>query len=118
MKKIFIVITVLLMSISMNSQSKNAKTQFEVDGVCEMCKKRIEIAALNTKGVKHASWDVKTHQLSLIIDERKTNVKTIKKNIAEVGHSSKGFECSIEAYNNLHACCKYKDLEIVKNHDN
>jgi hypothetical protein len=28
--------------------------------------------ALNSKGVKFATWDVKTHLLSLIIDENKT----------------------------------------------
>ena len=117
MKKIFLIVGVLLMSISMSSQNKNAKTIFEVDGVCGMCKVRIEKAALKTKGVKSASWDVKTHMLSLVIDERKTDAKIVQKNIAAVGHSTKEMECSIDAYNNLDACCKYNDEQVVKDHE-
>lgn len=116
MKKILLVLGILLMTMSVSAQKKNAKVNFEVDGVCGMCKERIEKAALTTKGVKYANWDVKTHQLSLIIDERKTTVKTIKKQIAAVGHDTEEIECSIDAYNNLDACCKYKDEEVVKNH--
>lgn len=116
MKKILLVLGILLMTMSVSAQKKNAKVNFEVDGVCGMCKERIEKAALTTKGVKYANWDVKTHQLSLIIDERKTTVKTVKKQIAAVGHDTKEIECSIDAYNNLDACCKYKDEEVVKNH--
>ena len=64
----------LLVGLSAEAQKKkkNFKVAIEVDGVCMMCKKRIEKAALNSKGVKFATWDVKTHLLSLIIDENKT----------------------------------------------
>jgi mercuric ion binding protein len=117
MKRILLIVGVLLMSISMSSQNKNAKAKFEVDGICGMCKVRIQKAALKTKGVKSASWDVKTHMLSLIIDERKTDVKIVQKNIANVGHSTQEIECSLEAYNNLDACCKYNDAQVVKDHE-
>ena len=40
------------------------------------------MTALKTKGVKFASWDLKTHQLSLIIDENKTGTKIIQQNVA------------------------------------
>ena len=98
------------------AQKKNAKVSFDVDGVCMMCKKRIEKAALSTKGVKFANWNVKSHQLSLVIDERKTSVKTIQKNIAAAGHDTKEIKASEEAYNALHGCCKYRDEEVVKSH--
>ena len=51
------------------AQDKNAKASLEVDGVCLMCKARIEKACLATKGVKSANWDVKTHELKLFFDE-------------------------------------------------
>ena len=54
------------------AQNKNAKASFEVDGVCMMCKSRIEKASLNTKGVKSAVWNVKSHELKLIFNEHKT----------------------------------------------
>ena len=123
MKKIVFIFSLVLIGFSMQAQSKqvkkkkNAKITLEVDGVCGMCKKRIETAALKTKGVKFALWNVKTHQLNLIIDERKTTVNTIQKNIAEVGHDSKGFKATDEAYSSVHSCCKYRSDEIVLEHE-
>ena len=116
MKKILVVICLLLIGITTQAQKKNAKSTIEVDGVCMMCKKRIEKAALSTKGVKFASWDLKTHKLTLILDERKTNIKTIQKNIASAGHDTKGIKATEHAYNSVAPCCKYRDIEVVKNH--
>lgn len=103
-------------------KKKNAKVSFEVDGICGMCKKRIETAALRTKGVKFALWSVKTHQLNLIMDERKTDVSTVQQNILAVGHDvfdadNKKVVAIETAYNSLHPCCKYRDEEIVLDHE-
>ncbi|CAM1351585.1 heavy-metal-associated domain-containing protein [Tenacibaculum insulae] len=118
MKKIVLVIVVLLMSVSVSAQkkNKNAKVSMDVDGVCKMCKSRIEKAALNCKGVKYAQWNVQTHELKLIVDERKTDVKTIQQNIANVGHDTKAVKAPKEAYDNLHECCKYRDEVIQEDH--
>ena len=116
MKKVLVIIAFMLIGMSTQAQKKNAKVSIEVDGVCMMCKKRIEKAALSTKGVKFAVWSVKTHMLSLIIDERKTSVKTIQKKMASVGHDTKTIKASDEAYNSVNPCCKYRDPEVVKNH--
>jgi len=116
MKKVLLIVSFLLIGITAEAQKKNAKVSVEIDGVCMMCKKRIEKAALNTKGVKFASWDVKTHKLSLILDERKTSLKTVQKNIAAVGHDSKGFKATEHAYNSVNPCCKYRDKKVVEAH--
>lgn len=125
MKKIIFLISIFLIGFSAQSQevkkNKNAKVSFEVDGICGMCKKRIETAALKTKGVKFAIWNVETHQLNVIIDERKTDVSIIQKNILEVGHDVVGLdknklEATEKAYNSVHPCCKYRDEEIVLDH--
>ena len=94
MKNIILTISIFLIAFTMQSQEKqqevkkdkNAKVVMNVDGICGMCKKRIETAALKTKGVKFAIWSTKTHQLNLIIDERKTDVSAIQKNILAVGN--------------------------------
>ena len=113
-----ILITVLLFTGTLTfAQNKNAKTTIEVDGVCMMCKTRIEKASLNTKGVKSAVWNVKTHELRLIYDERKTNLDTIQSKILEVGHDVKDLKATDEAYASVHPCCKYRDEEIIDNHD-
>ena len=117
MKKIVMILSFMLIGISAQAQKKkNARVSIDVDGVCMMCKKRIEKAALNTKGVKFASWDMKTKKLSLILDERKTNVKTVQKNIAAVGHDTKGVKATEHAYNSVDPCCKYRDKKVVDAH--
>lgn len=118
MRKIIFIIGLLMIGFSAQAQKKkkNAKVSLDVDGVCMMCKKRIEKAALNTKGVKFAQWNVKTHELKLIIDERKTSVKAIQQKMANVGHDTKAMKAPKEAYDNLHPCCKYRDEEIQEDH--
>lgn len=121
MKKIVIITIATVFTLTLSAQKKNAKVSFEVDGICGMCKKRIETAALKTKGVKFALWNVKTHQLSLILDERKTKIATVQQNIANVGHDiilkDKKITASKEAYESVHPCCKYRDEEIILQHD-
>lgn len=124
MKKIIFAFSLFLIGFSTQAQDvkevkkkKNAKVSFTVDGICGMCKKRIETAALKTKGVKFAIWDVKSHQINVILDERKTPLDSLKQNIANVGHDIKGFKASEEAYNSVHPCCKYRDSKIILDHE-
>ena len=100
------------------AQNKNAKASLDVDGVCLMCKERIEKAAIRTKGVKSAVWNVETHELKLIYDERKTNLDTIRQNIVAVGHDTEELKATDEAYNSVHPCCKYRDEEVQNDHKN
>ncbi|MEO9569773.1 MAG: cation transporter [Polaribacter sp.] len=125
MKKIIFIFSLFLIGFTIQSQEvkkkKNAKVSFEVDGICGMCKKRIETAALKTKGVKFALWDVSSHQLNLIMDERKTDVLTVQKNILKVGHDiildkKNKLSATELAYNSVHPCCKYRDEEIILDH--
>ena len=116
MKKIIVIITILI-SATTFAQNKNAKASIEVDGVCMMCKDRIEKACIKTKGVKAASWDVNTHELKLFYDERKTNLEAIQANIAAVGHDTQDIIATDEVYNAIDACCKYRDEQVVKDHE-
>ena len=116
MKRILIIL-LLFASISI-AQNKNAKATIDVDGVCLMCKDRIEKAAIRTKGVKSAIWNVETHELKLIYDERKTNLDIIKQKILDVGHDTEGLKATDEAYNSVHGCCKYRDDDVKEDHKN
>ncbi|MDV7187131.1 heavy-metal-associated domain-containing protein [Lutibacter sp. TH_r2] len=118
MKKLFLILGICLIGISTQAQKKNAKITFEVNGVCEMCKDRIEKATLKTKGVKFCNWTIDTHQLALIYDERKTNVEKIQTNIAAVGHDTEQIKATDEAYNSLHGCCKYDRSNFPFNPEN
>lgn len=117
MKKLLLLGMILVGTVSF-AQNKNAKATIEVDGVCLMCKTRIEKASIKTKGVKSAVWNVKTHELKLIFDERKTNLDAIKQNIVAVGHDTKEIKAKDEIYNAIDPCCKYRDEKVVKDHEN
>lgn len=109
MKNIIVVMVFVMSSSLLVAQEKNKKMTFEVDGKCEMCKNRIEKAALRVNGVKYALWDIPSHQLSLILDERKTNPMQIKTALVAVGHDTKELKATQEAYDSVHPCCKYRD---------
>ncbi|GGD13879.1 heavy-metal-associated domain-containing protein [Hyunsoonleella pacifica] len=115
--KNIITIAILLIATTTYAQNKNAKASMEVDGVCGMCKARIEKTCLNTKGVKYAQWDVDTHELKLIFDERKTDTTSIKAQVLAVGHDVKNERATDEAYAKVHPCCKYRDEDIKEAHE-
>ncbi|WGD34187.1 cation transporter [Olleya sp. YS] len=115
MKNIVLVLLMMVTTVTF-AQDKNKRASLEVDGVCMMCKSRIEKACFKTKGVKSAVWNVETHELKLIFDENKTDLKAIEANIAAVGHDTKDIKASDEAYDSVHACCKYRDEEVKDDH--
>ncbi|PZD77611.1 heavy-metal-associated domain-containing protein [Mesonia sp. K7] len=106
----------LITSTATFAQSKNEKATLEVDGVCGMCKERIEKACITSKGVKSAIWDVETHELALIYNAQKTDLATIKKRIASVGHDVEEVKATDEAYNSVHPCCRYRDQVVKDDH--
>lgn len=116
MKKLTLIL-LMFAAVGLQAQNKNARASIEVDGVCGMCKVRIEKAALNTKGVKSAVWSIESHMLSLIYDERKTNLDTIHNKIASVGHDTKKVTATKEAYLSVHECCRYRDEEVIDDHN-
>ncbi|PVW17054.1 heavy-metal-associated domain-containing protein [Marixanthomonas spongiae] len=115
MKNVLTVLVLLVTTITF-AQNKNARASMEVDGVCGMCKERIEKASIKTKGVKSAIWDVKTHELQLIYNEKKTDLSSIKENILAVGHDVEDLRATDKAYNSLHDCCRYRDEAIIDDH--
>lgn len=112
MKNIILIFSFILIGFSVQAQEvkkkKNAKIEFHVDGNCEMCKKRIEKAALSVSGVKSADWHLDCGTLYLLINEEKATVVTIQKAIASAGHDNDGVKTTDEIYNKLHSCCAYE----------
>ena len=106
-------VMILFFSISF-SQTKSQ--MIFVDGVCGMCEKRIESNCLATKGIKMADWNKENRMLKVIFNEKKISLDEIHKKVASIGHDTKLETASDEAYNKLDMCCKYRDEEVVKNH--
>lgn len=111
LKKVILLASILLFSVNLNAQEKdkNKKISFEVKGNCGMCKSRIEKASLKVKGVKYVNWDIPSKELTLILDENKCTPLEVKKAIALVGHDTDSAKADNDIYDQLPACCKYRD---------
>ncbi len=91
-----------------NEESQLVEFQMSVAGNCDMCKSRIENAALSTQGVVEASWDKDTQVLHFVFDKMQTDEATIGSNIAASGHDNDEALSMQETYDNLPGCCKYE----------
>ncbi len=86
----------------------NTTDTINVSGNCDMCKARIEKAAL-VDGVSKAEWSKETKLLTIVYDSAKVTNNSIQKNIAAVGHDTRMFKADEKAFNELPDCCKYKN---------
>jgi cation transport ATPase len=86
------------------------KTQtIKVNGVCNMCKMRIEKAALTVEGVKSANWNEDAKVLTVKYDLfKKEAVNNVQKKIALAGHDTEMYKAEDNAYQKLHNCCHYR----------
>ena len=108
MKKLLL-FCLLIAPFALTAQNnKNQKISFEVSGNCEMCKQRIEKAALTVKGVKTASWDIPSNVLSVIYDPNKAPLEKVQSAIAEAGHDTPLAKAPDTTYKELPMCCLYK----------
>ena len=82
-----------------------------VEGVCGMCKDRIENAAL-IKGVKKVEWNKKTHYLVIIYKPSKVSLEDVQNGVAKVGHDTGKYIADDKIYNALPPCCHYRSGEI------
>lgn len=116
MTKIIAILGIFFIGITGFAQNKNAKATIEVDGVCGMCKERIEKASIKAKGVKSAVWNVETHELDLIYNEGRTDIAKIQKSIADSGHDTQDIKAAEAVYESINPCCKYRDPQVIDNH--
>lgn len=110
MKKIFFSLGItLLTTASLFAQEKEQPKQvIDVKGQCEMCKKRIEKAALEVKGVRSVDWSIADKQMTVYLNPKKTTGKEVQEAVAKVGHDTEAIKATDTAYNGLHSCCKYE----------
>ena len=78
-------------------------------GACEQCKDRIELA-LKIKGVGVGIWNVETKMLILEYDSTVISLEKIQNKIVAVGHDLETKKANDKVYNNLDACCHYREM--------
>ena len=109
--KLFAIVLLFSAATSAIAQEKTKKVktaEFKVSGVCDMCEKRIENAAL-FKGVKLAEWNKETQILKVIFKTKHTDEDAIHKAIAVAGHDTEKVKAEDDAYKKLPKCCAYRD---------
>ena len=105
--RILSVLSLILIS-SMSLLAQKQTKNFKVFGNCEMCETRIEKAANDVDGVTKSDWNKDTKMMKVTFEASKTDMNTIKKAIAYVGHDTNEFKAKSETYNKLPNCCKYE----------
>lgn len=112
MHTLFYAITLLLFPLfAISAQEVTVvETSFKVFGNCGMCKTRIE-KALRIKEVKMAKWDKHSKILAVAYVSPSITVDSLKQRIAAVGHDTDKFKANDAVYEELPACCLYRDVE-------
>ena len=112
MKKIiFCLLLFLTFTRIVSAQTNNSKTEqteFVASGNCQMCKARIEKAALTLKGVKKVEWDIPTNVLNVIYNSKKQDLFAIHEAIANAGHDTALVKAPDAVYAELPLCCLYE----------
>lgn len=102
------ILFIQFLGVQVTAQSNTATDTLKVEGVCNMCKERIQKAAF-VKGVKWVEWDKSTQELVVIYRTKRTDLNRIAKAIAQAGHDNSIMKASTEAYTKLPECCGYRD---------
>lgn len=98
--------------IQIHAQGKVSKldtAEFKVAGACNMCKERIEDAALS-KGVKNVEWNKESRILTVIYRSDKTAPEKVGKRLAGFGHDNEYFAATEASYKKLPKCCRYRTV--------
>lgn len=106
MKRLLVVF--LLIIVNHVFSQKKIETTIHVDGVCDMCKKRIE-RALDVPGIIYAEWDKKTHKLQVVYRPKKISEDRIHQLLNEAGHDTEKSKAPDDRYESLADCCRYRD---------
>lgn len=89
-----------------SAQNGDQTISFKVYGVCDDCKNRIELAAMDAKGVKKAEWDKQSNVLVLVGSAKMTK-EAVAEKISRAGYKSDIAAADPKAYAKLPGCCQY-----------
>jgi len=108
--KIFSTILLCCSAATISFAQKTKTDSFQVSGNCGMCETKIEKAA-KSAGATYAEWNKDTKVITVKYNSSSSNLAKIQKSIADVGYDNVGVKTTTEAYDKLHACCKYERTE-------
>jgi cation transport ATPase len=104
-----IILAIAFLTAGTNKVSAQAKldtVKIKTSAECDMCKTKIEKEVGLTKGVKRATLDLATRELTVIYNPSKTTVAKIKTVISNAGYDADEVKANNRAKNKLPDCCK------------
>lgn len=90
----------------------NQSLEFAVHGNCNMCKGRIERAAMSLYGVSSAEWSKKKNRIKVKYLDAEVDEKAIHFAINKAGYDTEKAIATKEAYDKLPGCCQYDRMEV------
>ena len=115
----YMILLLLVLAVHKDSlaQSSNDTTAaVYVAGACEMCKTRIEKAALERKGVKSAQWNQATQLLTVSFNAEQVTLERILCRVADRGHDNDFEKAKDAVYQALPSCCAYRSKTAAGTH--
>jgi cation transport ATPase len=101
------VMMLVLFTNSLYAQSKSkAEIKIKTSAECDMCKNTIEKTMSFEKGVKKATLDLSTHELTVVYNPKKTSPEKLRTAIANAGYDADEVKANNKAYQKLPECCK------------
>jgi len=104
LKKLSATLFVLMVFISLG-YSQTQEIVIQTTAQCGECKTNIEKALMAEKGVKFAELDVKSKQVKVVYNSKKTNPEQLRKTIAMVGYDADEVPADSAAVLRLNPCC-------------
>ena len=103
MKKAIMIFFVSMMAMSVQAQDQ--KIVIMSTAQCDECKEKIESALNFEKGVKSASVNTETKEVSVVYNPAKTDPDKLRKAITMVGYDADSLPADPKAYARLKPCC-------------
>ncbi len=105
---VFILALVLIAPAGLSAQqnSKTDTVKIMTSAECEMCKTRLEKELSLTKGVKKATLDLVTKEVSIIYNSAKTSPEKLRTVISAIGYDADDVKANNRAQKKLPNCCQ------------
>ena len=105
-RKSAIAFAALLLTFGITAHAqKKAEIKIKTSAECEMCKSTIEKTLKYTKGVKSATLDLTTREVTVVYNSKKITPDQLRKIISDAGYDADSVPANNKAYKKLQQCC-------------
>ena len=88
------------------SSATDSTVTIKTNGQCGECKERLESNLSVMKGVKSASFDVSTKNVTIVFNPEKTSAAKLRTAISKIGYDADDVKADPKAQAKLPKCCQ------------